>query len=208
MSVSKPADVNPYLAAYLNSLATNPLQTKMATSATLSSLQELLASYLAGEKDPVTGSYFSTRVYKMMIYGGCVSAPMGHILVGLLQRAFRGKEGAKWKALQILASNLLVSPVQNSVYLCCMAIIAGARNVEQVIATWRQGFMPVMRVTWLTSPLSILFAQKYLRNELWVPWFNLVSFLLGTYINAQTKKRRRELLAKQAREEEEAKKEL
>lgn len=53
---------------YLGQLATNPLRTKALTNATLNAIQEILASYLAGEKSK-NGSYVSERVPKMMIYG-------------------------------------------------------------------------------------------------------------------------------------------
>lgn len=47
----------------------------------------------------------------MAIYGFCVSAPLNHVLVGQLQKTFAGKTGLKAKLLQLLANNLLVSPV-------------------------------------------------------------------------------------------------
>lgn len=53
---------------YLGQLATNPLRTKAITNATLNGTQEILASFLAGEKTK-EGSYISERVPKMMIYG-------------------------------------------------------------------------------------------------------------------------------------------
>ena len=71
-----------------------------------------------------------------------------------------------------------------------MAIIAGARTIHNVHATWSAGFMPVMKVSWITSPLALAFAQKFLPEHTWVPFFNLVSFVLGTYINSVTKKKR------------------
>ena len=43
-----------------------------------------------------------------------------------------------------------------------MAIIAGATNIHQVHATWRAGFMSVMKVSWISSPLALAFAQKFL----------------------------------------------
>jgi len=45
-------------------------------------------------------------------------------------------------------------------------------------------------VSWCTSPLALLFAQKFLPPHAWVPFFNLVAFVIGTYINAMTKKKR------------------
>lgn len=71
-----------------------------------------------------------------------------------------------------------------------MAIIAGARTLHQVRATVNAGFMPVMKVSWITSPLSLAFAQQFLPQETWVPFFNLIAFVIGTYINTITKKKR------------------
>lgn len=77
-----------------------------------------------------------------------------------------------------------------------MAIIAGARTYHQVRATVRVGFWKVMRVSWITSPLCLAFAQKFLPENAWVPFFNLVSFVIGTYINTITKKKRLAALRK------------
>ena len=75
-----------------------------------------------------------------------------------------------------------------------MALIAGARTFHQVRATVRAGFMPVMRVSWITSPLALAFAQAFLPHETWVPFFNFVAFVIGTYVNAHTKKKRLQAL--------------
>jgi hypothetical protein len=71
-----------------------------------------------------------------------------------------------------------------------MAIIAGARTFHQVRATVKAGFMPVMKVSWIVSPISLAFAQKFLPEHVWVPFFNIVGFVIGTYINSHTKKKR------------------
>lgn len=99
--------------------------------------------------------------------GGLVSAPLGHVLVGTLQKAFAGRTGKWAKFGQILASNLLVAPIQTvgestivfiiiyilltgeldySVYLACMAVINGGRTVDDVVKTVKGGFMAVIRV--------------------------------------------------------------
>ena len=75
-----------------------------------------------------------------------------------------------------------------------MAVIAGARTFHQIRATVRAGFMPVMKVSWIVSPLSLAFAQAFLPHETWVPFFNAVGFVIGTYINAHTKKKRLQAL--------------
>ena len=51
-----------------------------------------------------------------------------------------------------------------------------------------------MKVSWVTSPLALAFAQAFLPHELWVPFFNFVAFAIGTYINAHTKKKRLQAL--------------
>jgi hypothetical protein len=77
-----------------------------------------------------------------------------------------------------------------------MAIIAGAKTIHNVHATWKAGFMPVMKVSWISSPLCLAFAQQFLPEQTWVPFFNLVAFFLGTYINSVTKKKRLAALRK------------
>jgi len=178
-----------YLAAYLQQLQSNPLRTKMLTSGSLAALQEVLGSWIAKDmtKD---GHYFSSKVPKMAVYGAFISAPLGHVLISLLQKVFAGRTSLKAKILQILVSNVVVAPIQNSVYLASMAVIAGARTFHQINATIRAGLWSVLKVSWVVSPLALAFAQKFLPEQTWVPFFNIVSFVIGTYINAQTKKKR------------------
>lgn len=56
--------------------------------------------------------HVDARAFKMALYGFLVSAPLGHVLVTALQRAFAGKTSTGAKVAQILASNLLVAPIQ------------------------------------------------------------------------------------------------
>lgn len=93
--------------AYLKQLQTNPLRTKMLTSGTLSALQEILASWIAKDRNK-NGNYFTSRVPKMAAYGAFVSAPLGHVLISILQKVFAGRTSLKAKILQILFSNLIV----------------------------------------------------------------------------------------------------
>lgn len=99
--------VSPLSQAYLKQLQSNPLRTKMLTSGSLSGLQEVIASWLAHDRSK-HGHYFSSRVPKMVAYGALVSAPLGHMLVGLLQKIFAKRTSLKAKILQILVSNLIV----------------------------------------------------------------------------------------------------
>ncbi|KAF5385474.1 hypothetical protein D9757_005397 [Collybiopsis confluens] len=193
---------HPFLARYLSSLATHPLRTKAITTALLCFLQEVLGSNLArlpAQRPPknspflykVLASYHvDLRALKMAIYGFLVSAPLGHFLVGALQKAFAGKTGTRAKIAQILASNLLISPITASAYLASMAVISGAKSLNDVVKTIQAGFWSVIRISWVVSPLSMTIAQAYIPLHLWVPFFNAIQFLLGTYFNFRVKKLR------------------
>jgi hypothetical protein len=80
----------------------------MLTSGTLSGLQEFLASWIAHDRSK-SGHYFTSRVPKMALYGAMISAPLGHVLISLLQKVFQGRKSLKAKIMQILVSNLIVS---------------------------------------------------------------------------------------------------
>lgn len=45
----------------------------------------------------------------MAAYGAFISAPLGHVLISILQKLFAGRTSLKAKILQILVSNLVVS---------------------------------------------------------------------------------------------------
>ncbi|KAI1824839.1 hypothetical protein F4861DRAFT_538674 [Xylaria intraflava] len=184
-----------YLMAYINELEKNPLRTKMLTSGVLAGFQEFLASWIARDRNK-HGHYFTSRVPKMAAYGALVSAPLGHFLIWLLQKAFKGRTSLRAKIIQILVSNFVIAPIQNFVYLVAMALIAGARTYHQIRATVRVGFMRVMKVSWITSPICLAFAQQFLPELAWMPFFNCVAFAIGTYINTITKKKRLAALRK------------
>jgi len=209
---------HPLLLKYLNQLATHPLRTKAITTATLCFLQEVLGSNLAGvpvkrpSKDAswllhvLARSHVDVKALKMALYGFLVSAPIGHVLIGALQKAFAGKTGTGAKVVQILANNLLIAPIQTAAFLTSMAVINGAKTVDEIIKTVRAGFLSVIRITWVVSPLSIAIAQKFIPVDLWVPFFNTIQFILGTFFNMRVKQLKlaamKERLEREKREQE------
>lgn len=94
---------------YLKKLQEDPLRTKMLTSGSLAALQEFLASWIAKDRNK-HGHYFTSRVPKMAIYGAFISAPLGHVMISILQKLFAGRTSLKAKIMQILVSNLVVCP--------------------------------------------------------------------------------------------------
>ena len=59
------------------------------------------------------------KALKMGINGFLMSAPLGQLLVGTLQKAFAGKTGVGAKIDRILAGNLLIYPTLRCC--CCWA---------------------------------------------------------------------------------------
>jgi len=214
-TVAAPRKINPLLAAYLASLVAHPLRTKAITSGVLQFIQEVLATHLAGvsarrvSKDApfyahaLAHAKIESKAPKMTLYGMLVSAPLSHMLVGSTQKMFAGKTGLGAKVGQLLVSNLVVAPIQIAVYLSCTAVINGARTVDDVQKTVKAGFMNALRVTWMTLPLTIVIAQRYLAPELWVPFMNLVQFVTGTYFNTKMKKIRMAMDAKKGKKNQE-----
>jgi len=189
--------VNPLLAKYLESLVLRPVLTKAITNASLNFIQENLAQYLAGSKPapyrktgilPVDLVKANAKALKLAAYGFFISAPLSHVMMGALQKAFAGKTGPKAKVGMIVASNLLVTPVQMSVYLASLGVINGLSSVPAIIKFVRMQITTLLKISWVSNPLSLLFAQRFLSPETWVPFFSSVAFVLGTYFNTKVKK--------------------
>jgi peroxisomal membrane protein 2 len=157
-------------------------------------LQEVLGSNLAGipvrrpSKDApwslqvLARAHVDIKALKMALYGFFVSAPIGHVLIGALQRAFASRTGTGAKIAQILASNLLIAPIQTvgtytvsfmpnsnidlfhpTAFLASMAVINGAKSVDEVIKTVKGGFISVIRVMPVTT---LRFEQPTIYNFL------------------------------------------
>lgn len=135
-----------------------------------SNLAGIPPAKVAKDASPVAhllaAAHIDVKALKMAVYGAFVSAPMSHYLVGTLQKVFAGKTSAAARAAQILASNLFIAPIQTlgralknellktsqkahanfTVFLASMAVINGAKSLEEVKRTVKGGFFSVIRV--------------------------------------------------------------
>jgi peroxisomal membrane protein 2 len=73
----------------------------------------------SGKASPVytralSAAKIDLRAFKLAIYGFLVGAPLSHVLVSALQKAFEGKETPLYKILFLIANNILVAPVQTA----------------------------------------------------------------------------------------------
>jgi len=91
------------------------------------------------------------------------------------------------------------------VFLASTAIINGANSLKDVIRAVKGGFLPAVGISWVVSPVSMAVAQKLVPVELWVPFFSLVYFTLGTYMNFRVKVLRIAAAKKKEREEQDRK---
>ncbi|KAJ1828411.1 hypothetical protein LPJ63_001346 [Coemansia sp. RSA 2711] len=210
-AISKPAGQNLALAvltAYLSMLARQPLATKACTTATLNFLQEEIAQRCSGMRadeqrqakpKSLVERVVNKRVLQFALYGLLISGPLNHFLYEILNKVFAGRAKTKLNMfLTILAQNVVISPILNTVFLAANAVIAGERSVERVAAVVKARLLGMMKVSWVVFPCVQLFAAKALPPLVWVPFFNAVAFTFGTYFNTQGKIRA--LQAKRAQE--------
>ncbi|KAI8885910.1 hypothetical protein K501DRAFT_322184 [Backusella circina FSU 941] len=173
---------NTFLTWYLSQLAAAPLQTKACTSGVLSGLQELTAQKVSGQK-------LDKRILKMAAYGLLVAGPLNHYWYELMNKVFAGKTGTKVKIGQLLFQNFIISPFMNSVFTTAMAMMAGITSPAALKANLKNRLLSMQKVSWVTSPLSMIFAQNFLPVHTWVPFFNIVIFCVGTYLNTMMKRK-------------------
>ncbi|KAJ4136496.1 hypothetical protein NW768_004110 [Fusarium equiseti] len=172
------------LMSYLKQLQSKPLRTKMATQGSLSALTEIIASYFAYQR-PGYGPMITSRVPQMAFYGACIAAPLQHFLMTLAQKQLPGKI-----LLQQLVTMFIFFPIQNTVYLSSMAIIAGARTKEQVQGAVKAGLIPMTKAMCAMHPVLITFAKLVVPMEYWPVFFSLIGFSLSTFFNTLAKMRR------------------
>ncbi|KAL7749571.1 hypothetical protein RI367_005127 [Sorochytrium milnesiophthora] len=168
---------------YLYMLATRPVLTKSMTSAVLNLLQELISGTVVAASKVDYGQLLM-QAAKMTAYGFCISGPMGHFLYQGLAAVFAGQTGPLAMVGQLLGANLVLAPIQNAVYLSAMSLAAGRNPFVDV----PKGLLPLMKITWMVFPVVQLVAAKFLPQQLWTPFFNLVSFVFSLYVNVMIKR--------------------
>ncbi|KAJ1927822.1 hypothetical protein IWQ60_002587 [Tieghemiomyces parasiticus] len=218
MAVLSKSILTQMLTFYLTNLMRRPLLTKACTAGALLGLQEQLAKVLAGtaqrggatdkaaETEAVEANaicsgdgphtalakiarrHIDPKVVQMALYGFFLSGPLGHYLYETLGRFLAKRKGPIVPVLMLLISNLVFSPIQNAVYLMAMAFIAGKRKPAQLAAVVKDQLLRLQKVSWVLFPAVQLFANRFIPQPLWVPFFNLIGFVFGVYVNTQAKR--------------------
>lgn len=196
-------------AQYLAYLIKYPLLTKSITSGVFSGLNETVASVLTNEfqETKVAGikikHVFTQKLLTMIIYGSCIATPISHYMYFIINnKIFKGPLTKSGKILQILTSLSTVTPTLAACFVSWIALInnyklpKGSINpiaelnkiVAIVRAGLKKGYFGVLKSSLVTSSVALVIAQKFVPPELWVVFFNVVYFFLGTYQNTKLKR--------------------
>ncbi|KAG0654763.1 hypothetical protein C6P46_001407 [Rhodotorula mucilaginosa] len=190
--------------AYLAILSRRPILTKAGTGGLLYYLSELVstgvaqalargrrrtyarAAALSKSDDPararsgICAAQTHLNALKLALY-----APLDHALYELLARVFRGRTSVRARITEVVAALAIILPIQNTVYLSALSVIHG--SIRQVSADVRSELLPITRISAVIQTLSLLFAQKFLPQPAWTPFFTGVASMVDTFINVKVK---------------------
>lgn len=204
---------------YLQYLVTYPLLTKSVTAGVLAGLNETISTGLSGEYRETTVAgrkikhVLSPKILTMIVYGAFIITPISHTMYGVLNRVFKGPNlSKKMKVLQILTSLSTITPTLPAVFTAWVSIINVYRpptkgfdpvveleKIGRIIRGGLQkGYKRVLKTSLVTSAILLVIAQSFIPPQLWVVFFNLVYFFMGTYQNTKLK-----IQAKKMREQKE-----
>lgn len=192
---------------YLQYLVRYPLLTKSITTGVLCGLNESISSV-------VTKDYgqYRAKLIKMIIYGSFIVTPISHNLYAVLNKVFAAKPGKSlspaMKILQLLTSLLTITPILSAVYTSWVSInnyykpqIKAAKQttvaytkqelirIGQVIKYgMKTNYTKFLKSSVVTSFSCLVVAQNCIPPQLWVVFFNVVYFVVGTYQNIRVKR--------------------
>lgn len=212
MSKLSPSELN---RKYAEVLRKKPLLTKALTLTLLAVLNEQLASLFAGDvKNFKIGSKLSIphamseKVPLMAIFAFFINAPFSHYGYALIQKLVPSPLTPMKKILQILLSTGIITPTFSALFVSWIGLInnitafkkilkkKSSSKLSDLIKTMKKTILTALKsnyfqVTYtsaLTSPLFMLFAQKFVIPEAWTVFFAVCYFILGTYNNTIVKK--------------------
>lgn len=193
---------------YLLYLAKYPLLTKLATLGVLAALNEMIALGVSGDVKKTEFDFLgaklkirhvlSPRILQMVFYGACVATPISHNLYGVLNKFFKGKLSPRMKLVQLITSLCTVTPCLSAAYVAWLSFLNGYKSqgagfgeikrlVKVVAMGLRKNFPGVYKTSLGTTLVAMTVAQNFLPPELWVVFFSVVYFVVGTIQNTRIK---------------------
>lgn len=193
---------------YNKALTQHPLLTKALTGAILSSLGELvsqLSTGLVSREGQTTLKRLKavlkivarqpSKILLMFCYGGLINAPINHYLYGWITQVTNGKivNVTLRKLLQLLASLLIVSPIQVGFLVSSLTVVnqnvgwALAKYPPMIKENLRAKYLKILSSSWVTSTILVSIAQKYVAPAKWSVFFSFAYAILATGQNIYLK---------------------
>lgn len=194
---------------YLQYLVAYPLLTKSVTAGVFAGLNETVSSAISGEyqESTIAGRkvkhVFGPKILTMIVYGAFIVTPISHTMYGVLNKIFKGPNlSKKMKILQILTSLSTITPTLAAIFTAWVSIInvyrppkdtsvdlqAELRKITAIVKGGLQkGYKKVLKTSLITSGVLLVIAQSFIPPQLWVVFFNVVYFFMGTYQNTKLK---------------------
>lgn len=123
------------------------------------------------------------------IYQLFIQCPINHLLRKLASKLFSCGEKKYSPILRFLFVTCVISPIQISINILCLAL-SNKKTPSEMKKCFSNNFSHILKLSLLYVPFSTQYiARTFLPRHLWVPFFNLSSFVLGTYIKLIMKKK-------------------
>jgi len=123
------------------------------------------------------------------VYQLFIQCPINHFLRVLASKLFSCGEKKYSPILRFLFVTCVISPIQISVNILCLALI-NKKTPSEIKKCFTNNFSHILKLSLVYVPFSTQYlARTFLPRHLWVPFFNLSSFVLGTYIKLIMKKK-------------------
>lgn len=170
--------------SFASYFATNSYRRKSFVAFVLRTLQGLHTQMLSGQQ-----RYDIRSILESGIYGAIISTPISNYLESIMLRIFR-----KSTLGRILFTNFVTFPIV-VVFLFGMKTWQLNRNNKELTASdvYSQlqhnvmiGLWPTMKNLWLYMIPLTFFVQHYLSPSLWIPTYELFSFIYGLLLKYYT----------------------
>ncbi|VEU21521.1 DEKNAAC102511 [Brettanomyces naardenensis] len=166
-------------------------------------------SFKVGKRNVTIPHTFTSKVPLMAFYGFAVSAPLSHYGYKVLNELFGSGLNLPGRLLQILVSMATFTPVMSFLTVAFITFVANVdfnrltkllreRNFDalkvellnlynRIKSGLQKSLLPVIKSSWISSPIFMAFAQRFLEPNQWAIFFAFCYFVLGTYNNVTVK---------------------
>jgi len=123
------------------------------------------------------------------IYQLFIQCPINHLLRVIASKLFSCGEKKYSPILRFLFVTCVISPIQISMNILCLAL-SNKKTPSEIKKCFSTNFSHILKLSLIYVPFSTQYlARTFLPRHLWVPFFNLSSFILGTYIKVIMKRK-------------------